>query len=721
MKPNTATAFILAAASLWLSDTPSEAGIWIGAACAAGVGALGLLTFSEYLFGWDFGIDQLLFGGPAAAVGTPFPGRMGLNTALNFSLLSVPLLTRDRGVLRNGWLADASTAAVAGIALTAGIGYIYSATALTGLASYTQMAIHTVAVFLVLCVGVFARRPDGPLMSVVLSKGPGGLIVRRILPIMLAVLLALGWLRVQGQELGMYGTQFGTSLLVLASLASLAGVTLWSAVRLDRTDVARRQLLGGAEARMHAVVQSAPSGMVMIDRNGTIVLVNREVERMFGYTRDQLLGTSIDQLVPMRLRGGHPALRTHFFYDPQTRAMGAGRELFGVRKDGVEIPVEIGLNPIETEEGLFVLASVVDISARKRAEVRFRAAVESAPNGMVMIDRGGKIILVNREIERLFGYAREELLGQPIERLVPHRLRERHPGLRTAFFEHPQTRAMGAGRDLYGVRKDGVEFAVEIGLNPIETDEGLFVLASVVDISARKRAEEELRRSNAELERFAYVASHDLQEPLRMVGNYVQLLGKRYKGKLDSDADDFIGFALDGAVRMQRLIEDLLAYSRVSSRGAELAPTDAGAALEHALASLKLAVEDARADITHDPLPTVPADQSQLEHVFLNLIGNALKFRGSRRPAIHVTAAMHDGDWVFSVRDNGIGIEPQYFERIFVIFQRLHGREEYPGTGIGLAITKRIVERHGGRIWVESQPGAGSTFFFALPATGRSS
>ncbi len=162
---------------------------------------------------------------------------------------------------------------------------------------------------------------------------------------MLAVLLALGWLRVQGQELGMYGTQFGTSLLVLASLASLAGVTLWSAVRLDRTDVARRQLLGGAEARMHAVVQSAPSGMVMIDRNGTIVLVNREVERMFGYTRDQLLGTSIDQLVPMRLRGGHPALRTHFFYDPQTRAMGAGRELFGVRKDGVEIPVEIGLNP----------------------------------------------------------------------------------------------------------------------------------------------------------------------------------------------------------------------------------------------------------------------------------------------------------------------------------------------------------------------------------------
>jgi light-regulated signal transduction histidine kinase (bacteriophytochrome) len=275
---------------------------------------------------------------------------------------------------------------------------------------------------------------------------------------------------------------------------------------------------------------------------------------------------------------------------------------------------------------------------------------------------------------------------------------------------------MGAGRDLFGVRKDGTEIPVEIGLNPIETDEGLFVLASVVDIGARKRAEEELRRSNAELERFAYVASHDLQEPLRMVGNYVQLLGKRYKGRLDSDADEFIGFALDGAVRMQRLIEDLLAYSRVSSRGAELTPTDASVALERALASLKLATEDANAQVTHDPLPVLPADQSQLEHVFLNLIGNALKFRGAQQPVIHVGAAQRDGDWLFSVRDNGIGIEPQYFDRIFVIFQRLHGRTEYPGTGIGLAITKRIIERHHGRIWVESQPGQGSTFFFTLPA-----
>jgi light-regulated signal transduction histidine kinase (bacteriophytochrome) len=256
----------------------------------------------------------------------------------------------------------------------------------------------------------------------------------------------------------------------------------------------------------------------------------------------------------------------------------------------------------------------------------------------------------------------------------------------------------------------------------------------------RQRAEQalalkarELERSNTDLEQFAYVASHDLQEPLRMIASYTQLLDRRYRDKLDDEAREFMGFAVDGALRMQTLINDLLAYSRVGTRGKPLAPVDTGEVLQRALTNLKVAIEESRAQIDATPLPTVLGDATQLTQLFQNFVGNAIKFRGNKPAVIHVSAQRTDTapapdpgrpsaiphrqspEWLFAVRDEGIGIEKQYFDRIFVIFQRLHTREEYPGTGIGLAVCKKIVERHGGRIWLESAPGQGSTFFFTLP------
>jgi PAS domain S-box-containing protein len=342
--------------------------------------------------------------------------------------------------------------------------------------------------------------------------------------------------------------------------------------------------------------------------------------------------------------------------------------------------------------------------------------VESAPNGIVMVDRYGLIVLVNRETERLFGYGRDELIGQSVEGLVPLRHREHHVAFRGEFLDHPQHRAMGAGRDLIGVHKTGTEVPIEIGLNPVETDEGMFVLASVVDIGPRKRAEEELRRSNEELERFAYVASHDLQEPLRTIASYVQLLARRYRDQLGGDAAEFIDFAVDGVNRMQRLIEDLLAFSRAGTRGTTLVPTATEPLLRASIESLGAAIAESGAIVTHDALPHVLADPGQFQQLLTNLLGNALKFRGDRAPRVRVEARREDRQWVFAIRDSGIGIDPQYFDRIFVIFQRLHGRDEYAGTGVGLAICKRIVERHGGRIWAESTPGAGATFYFTVAA-----
>jgi light-regulated signal transduction histidine kinase (bacteriophytochrome) len=276
--------------------------------------------------------------------------------------------------------------------------------------------------------------------------------------------------------------------------------------------------------------------------------------------------------------------------------------------------------------------------------------------------------------------------------------------------------------EIAAVHRDGHEFPIELSICPIQWGDTFRFAAFVRDVTERKEAQqalarkiEELARSNAELEQFAYVASHDLQEPLRMVASYTQLLGRRYKGRLDSDADEFIGFAVDGANRMQTLIQDLLSYSRVTTKGQSFAVTDAAAACNDALKNLRGAVLDTGGVVTVGSLPAVLADATQLTQVFQNLIVNALKYRNPERPEIQITARQDGNVAVFAVRDNGIGIEPQYFERIFQMFQRLHTIKAYSGTGIGLALCKKIVQRHGGRIWVESEPGKGSTFLFTIP------
>ncbi|MFN0073890.1 MAG: sensor histidine kinase, partial [Chloroflexota bacterium] len=472
------------------------------------------------------------------------------------------------------------------------------------------------------------------------------------------------------------------------------------------------------DATARALIESAPDAVVTVDSDGLIVLVNDQTERLFGYTRSELLGSPVELLLPVRYHTGHVSHRLAYMGEPRRRPMGANLDLMARRRDGSEFPVEISLSPVDTEGNRLIISTIRDVSERRRTEQELRQWAEyfqRSGQGLAIISDGYRRA-VNSAYARMHGYSVEELIGSASGSLTP-------PEYADELAEHIQL-AVSEGHHTFEtvhLRKDGSTFPIMMDVTAIKDAQGtlLYRIVHAQDITDRVRTAEDLRRtveelarSNADLQQFAYVASHDLQEPLRMVASYTQLLARRYKGKLDAEADEFIAFAVEGATRMQGLINDLLAYSRVGTRGAEARPTDASEVLRQVLHDLSPAIQESGAEITQDELPTLNIDPTQLRQLLQNLISNAIKFQGPEQPRISIGVSENAHEWRFMVQDNGLGIDPRHMDRIFVIFQRLHTREEYPGTGIGLAICKKIVERHGGRIWVESTPGHGATFFF---------
>lgn len=487
----------------------------------------------------------------------------------------------------------------------------------------------------------------------------------------------------------------------------------WEIVKRKRAET----LLHESEQRYHTIFDESPDGILLIDmETAKAVEFNEVAHQQLGYSREEFGRLTV---ADYDAKEQADEIMAHF-----ARIKQLGREKFDTlhrTKSGAIRNVVVSKQAMTLGDRQYLYAIFRDVTELRQAqeETLFKAKLlDAASDSIFLVNPAGKIVLVNEAAYKTRGYQREEMIGMSIAELDLPEYGSQVGARIQQIFETGESVFESAHRC-----KDGSAMPVEVHAQCHEVKGERLILSSVRDISERKQGEGVLRkyaisleRSNHELEHFAYVASHDLQEPLRKIGSFTELLARKYQDKLDEKAGTYISYIVDGAHRMQILINDLLSISRVTTKGREFAAVDCNALLARVQQDVELAVLEKKASLSVAELPTVMADEVQLGQVFQNLIANGIKYcEADRRPEVRVAATRRGTEWVFSVSDNGIGIEPQHFERIFQIFQRLHTREEFSGTGIGLALSKKIVERHGGHIWVESTPGQGSTFFFTLP------
>lgn len=708
-----AIGFALAGGSLLLLSRSGLAQ-WIARALALMVALIGLAALSRQLFGAEI---------------LP-PDSVALFPALKFLLLGSALL-----LIRRPGLSQPLILAAAFISLAALAGHLYKVSQVFKNAPH----IWTALAFLSLCAGALFLQPGRGIMLVLASRGLGGVMARRLLPVAIALPIILGWLRIQGHHLRLYSLELGTAIFAISNVIILAALICWAGRSLDALEAER----GRGERQYRLLFESNPHPMWVYDvETLRFLAVNNTAIEHYGYSRDEFLAMTIKDIRPPE---DLPKLLEQV---RREREVGAAEFLWAgewrhIKKDGTVIFVDIISSDIvwDGRPARLVLAS--DITERKRAEealreseARSRAILESALDGIITINAQGEVVEFNPGAERIFGYARSEVLGRSLaELIVPADLREAHRQGLARCVATGEGRLLGKIVEMPALRADGSEFPAELAVVRIGLDGPPMFTAYIRDITERKRAEAELHRlnqeleqrvrertaqleaTNKELESFTYSVSHDLRAPLRTIDGFSRIVLEEFGDRLPPEGIKYLERVRQGAQRMGQLIDDLLALSRLWRQPLRRQLISPAELVRQALDELIAEREGRRVEIRIGELPPCQADPSLLKQVFINLISNSLKFTRSRGVAIiEIGCRQEDGQQVYFVKDNGVGFDMRYADKLFNVFQRLHLAEEYEGTGVGLAIVYRIINRHGGRIWADAGLDQGATFYFTLGA-----
>lgn len=753
MNPTTALCFVLSALSLGFlagndkKDFKKKTGIVL----AYIVLAVGFIKLGSLIFGIDIPVDSLIFFNKIKhdIVGN-VSNRMAPNTSLGFLVTGIGLLFLNKESGNTKTFSQYAALLVGMLSSLALLGYLFNVKPFFGFMTYIPMAFQTAFCFLLIALALFFVKPEKGFLNEITGNRSGAILARKLIPAVVIIPVVLGLLRTYMINTGLVSREIGVTLGVLIYILIFLVLLMIITYELNRKDAIQHGIEDTLRNSLQEVSEyknalqnqsraiSQTNAIIEFDVEGNILDANENFLNLFGYSLDEIKGKH--HRILLSQEQANTIEYQHFWEDMKMGKFHIG-EFERKTKEGKTIWIWGSYNKIYDVEGRIVkvLKIIRDVTVRKNLETeikqfneslqetvrkkteeviekerQYRFLLQNMREGIQVIGFDWRYVYVNNSVVAQSKFSGEELLG--------HTMMEKYPGIEnTDMFKTLQTcmkeRVAKVVENEFFF-PDGTKEYFELSIQPVP--EGLFILS--MDITARKKSQEKLTEyaaslesSNKELERFAYVASHDLQEPLRMVSSFLNLLETRLEDKLDETGRQYINFAVDGARRMKTLIQDLLLYSRVGTNTENFVLVNLNEVMEYAKKVLEEDINKSHAFIKVNPLPVIKLNSSLINQLFVNLISNALKYHDQNPPEIEIGCNEDRGEWVFYVKDDGIGIDPKFFEKIFIIFQRLHSKSEYSGTGIGLAICKKIVDIHKGKIWVESLPGKGSTFYFTIP------